>query len=138
MVEKPGRGPGPEGFRMEESEAARLRSRLQERRRPPRHRRGETFLRGPIPLAWLEALTDLESARSSGKLLHTGLALWFRAGIENRRRFRVPTPQLRRFGVGRKSARRCLQVLADGGLIQVIERRFGRAPVIELCDPLGR
>ena len=56
----------------------RLRSRLERIRpaRPPGPAKGERFLKGPVPLAWLEA-----AARLPGKSLHAGIALWYAAGL---------------------------------------------------------
>ena len=55
---------------------------------PPRHRQGEAFLKGPIPMAWLAL-----AARLPGRALHMGLVLWYWAGITKRR---VVAPSLSR------------------------------------------
>jgi hypothetical protein len=66
------------------------------RTRLPRHRAGEEFLRGPIPLAWL-----LRACRLSPKALAVALALWFKAGMSKNSPEVVASPGLlRRFGVG--------------------------------------
>jgi hypothetical protein len=39
-------------------------------KKPPRHRSGEKFLKGPIPLLWL-----IQAGRLPGKALHVGLLL---------------------------------------------------------------
>ena len=46
-------------------------------KRPPRHRSGEKFLKGPVPMAWLERAFVLP-----GKALHVALLLWFKAGCQ--------------------------------------------------------
>lgn len=37
---------------------------------------GKTFLKGPIPLPWLQG-----AARLPGKALHVGVVLWFLSGL---------------------------------------------------------
>src|SRR5690349_905634 len=44
-------------------------------RRPPRHRRGETFLKGPIPWSWWAT-----ACRLRGSALQVASAVRFRAG----------------------------------------------------------
>ena len=48
--------------------------------RPPRHRSGEKFLKGPIPWAWLQRAFLLP-----GKALHVALLLWREAGCRRSR-----------------------------------------------------
>ena len=68
---------------------------------------GERFLKGPVPLPWLET-----AARLPGKSLHTGVALWYVAGLT-----RSPTVPLsniagERFGLDRNAKYRALEWLA--------------------------
>ena len=63
-----------------------------ERKKPPRHRVGEKFLKGPIPYAWLSRASELQ-----GKTLHVGLAIWFLAGVTNSRTVKLPQLILGRF-----------------------------------------
>ena len=49
-------------------------------KRPPRHRPGEAFLKGPIPWRWLVA-----AARLPGKALQVSLLLWKEAGCRKSR-----------------------------------------------------
>ena len=44
-------------------------------KRPPRHKPGEKFLKGPVPWQWVEA-----ASRLPGKALAVGLAAWREAG----------------------------------------------------------
>jgi hypothetical protein len=100
-----------------------------ERRRQQRCRVQGEFLRGPIPLPWLE-----QAARLPGKALAVALALWFRAGVTSSRSdLRVSGKLLERFGVGRKAGYCALRSLEDAGLICVL-RAPGRCPVVELLD----
>jgi hypothetical protein len=99
------------------------------RARPPRHAKGESFLKGPIPLAWLEA-----AARLPGRSLHAGLALWYAAGLT--RSAVVPLSNLSgvRFGLDRNAKYRALEWLEGAGLVKV-ERKLGRAPVVTILQP---
>ena len=94
--------------------------------RLPRPRKGEHFLKGPVPLPWLEA-----AARLPGKSLHTGVALWYVAGLT-----RSPTVALSnlsggKFGLDRNAKYRALAWLESAGLVRV-ERKLGRAPVVTI------
>jgi hypothetical protein len=99
------------------------------RLRPPRHAKGESFLKGPIPLAWLEA-----AARLPGRSLHAGLALWYAAGLTGSAV--VPLSNLSgvRFGLDRNAKYRALEWLEGAGLVKV-ERKLGRAPVVTILQP---
>ena len=97
----------------------------------PRHKAGDHFLKGPVPLVWLEA-----AARLPGKSLHAGVALWYAAGLT--RSASVPLSNISgvRFGLDRNAKYRALSWLEAAGLIRV-ERKLGRAPVVTLvcADP---
>ena len=92
--------------------------------RPPGPAKGERFLKGPVPLAWLEA-----AARLPGKSLHAGIALWYAAGLA--RSASVSNLSGVRFGLDRNAKYRALAWLEEAGLITV-ERKLGRAPVVTL------
>ena len=98
-------------------------------RRSPGVRKGERFLKGPIPLAWLET-----AARLPGRSLHAGVALWYAAGLT--RSISVPLSNIsgQRFGLDRNAKYRALSWLEKAGLI-VVERKLGRAPVVTLVVP---
>jgi hypothetical protein len=97
--------------------------------KPPTPTKGDPFLKGPIPLTWLEAAACLP-----GKSLHAGLALWFAAGLA--RSASVPLSNISgvRFGLDRSAKYRALAWLEKAGLITV-ERKLGRAPVVTLLSP---
>src|SRR5262245_56577516 len=80
-------------------------------RRPPRHRQGEKFLKGPIPWTWLERALPLP-----GKALHVALLLWREAGCRRCRTVRFCLRGALPAGLSRQSARRGLRRLADAGL----------------------
>jgi len=97
-------------------------------RTPPRPRRGEHFLKGPIPLDWLSA-----AARLPGKSLHVGIALWFMGGLQKSRVVPLSNITSLRFGLDRNAKYRALAWLEEAGLIAV-ERKLGRAPIVTLND----
>jgi len=96
--------------------------------KPPHHRHGEKFLKGPVPLSWLSG-----AARLPGKALHVGVVLWFLAGLKNARTVSLPNGVLRLFGVDRSAKYRALGWLEQAGLVSV-ERHPGRNPAVTLLD----
>ena len=94
-----------------------------------RPRRGEHFLKGPVPLRWLQT-----AARLPGKSLHTGVALWYVAGLT--RSSSVPLSNIAgdKFGLDRNAKYRALAWLEGAGLVRV-ERKLGRAPVVAILTP---
>src|SRR5262245_1658984 len=96
-------------------------------KKPPRHRPGEWFLRGPIPWPWIEAAAALP-----GRTLALSLCLWREAG---RRRARTVRLCLGRAGLGLSlyAARRALRSLESAGLVSV-RRQPGRGLQVTLLD----
>ncbi len=94
-------------------------------RRPPRHKPGEKFLKGPVPWRWVETAAALP-----GKALAVGLAAWKEAGC---RGVRTVPLNLSALAVPRRTAHRGLAALAGAGLVSV-ERRTGRPPLVTLLD----
>ncbi len=97
-------------------------------RRLPGPRPGEKFLRGPIPLPWLQ-----KAAALPGKVLALSLALWFQAGVTKSGVVQVGRKLAARFGVGRNAAARCLKLLEDAGLVAV-DRHPGRCHSITILE----
>jgi len=95
---------------------------------PLRHKQHEKFLKGPIPLNWIE-----KAARQPGKALHIGIELWFWSGVKRCRRIALTMSRLSRLGVSRYSAYRALAALERVGLVSVI-RHSGRKPVVTILD----
>lgn len=95
---------------------------------PPRHRAGEQFLKGPIPLLWLQ-----KAATLSGKTLAVSLALWFKAGLTRNRVVHLTHNLAERLSVGRRATARCLKLLEDANLVTV-ERHQGRCPVVTILE----
>jgi hypothetical protein len=101
---------------------------IREKKTPPRHRTGEKFLKGPIPLNWLSRASQLK-----GKSLQVGLSLWFLAGLTNSKTVKLPQSTLCEFGVNRQCKYRALQWLEDAKLISV-KVDVGQAPLVTLRD----
>ncbi len=97
-------------------------------KKPPRHRQGEKFLKGPIPWAWLERVFPLP-----GKALHVALLLWREAGFRRNRTVPLCLSGSLPSGLNRQSARRGLRQLAKAGLVS-LRRRPGRGLEVTLND----
>lgn len=83
-------------------------------------------MKGPVPLAWLEA-----AARLPGKSLHAGIALWYAAGLLRSASIPLSNVSGHRFGCDRNAKYRALAWLEGAGLVKV-ERKLGRAPVVTI------
>jgi hypothetical protein len=99
------------------------------KKRAPRHKAGEKFLGGPVPLSWLAS-----AAKLPGKALHVTVALWFFAGLRATHQINFPMRWLKTvFGVNRTSAYRGLVALEKVGLVSVLRHR-GRASIVTLLE----
>jgi hypothetical protein len=96
--------------------------------KPPRHKKGEKFLKGPVPLSWLASAAQLP-----GKSLHLGIVLWFLAGLKNTRSVSLSSSVLQRFGVDRSAKRRALSQLETAGLVSV-HRHSGCNPLVTILS----
>jgi hypothetical protein len=114
----------PNQFRLPESMTAPI----PPSSRPPRHRPGEKFLKGPIPWAWLDS-----AGRLPGKALAVGLLLWKRAGVARKRTIRLCLANSRALGLNRDSARRGIRALERANLVEV-RRRPGQALDVTILE----
>lgn len=96
----------------------------------PRHRTGEKFLKGPIPLDWLSRAMKLP-----GKALHVADILWFYSGIKRSAEIPLSLSKLKKFGITRTSAARALRNLEEAGLVTV-DRKQGRKAVVRLLPAI--
>jgi hypothetical protein len=87
-------------------------------------RQSARYLRGPVPLAWLQTAACLP-----GRALQVGLALWYLVGVTKSATVSLSSVRLARFGVNRSAKRRALAALAGAGLI-TIDQVLGRNPMI--------
>ena len=90
-------------------------------------RRGE-FLKGPVPIAWVERACAL-----GGKAAALAWALRFKAGMSSNRPIPATPRLLERFGMSSRSAYRALASLESAGLITV-QRRRGASPLVTVLD----
>jgi hypothetical protein len=122
----------PDTFRAPEEidlDAARKRP----SKKPPHHRKGEEFLKGPIPWAWLRRAMPLP-----GKALSIAMLLWKEAGIRNQRTVKINLSALAGFSLTRATARRGLRALALANLVTV-KHRPGQTLEVTLLEsePFG-
>jgi hypothetical protein len=116
-----------ERLRLPEGQA--VKSGRSARTRPPRHRTGERFLKGPIPWSWLA-----RAARQPGKALHVAIAAWHQAAMARSATVPLSLSDLAGdLGVLRDAARRGLEALEAAGLVRV-ERCAGRRPLVTILD----
>ena len=97
-------------------------------RRALKFARGQRFLKGPIPWAWL-----MRAAELPGRGLHTTIALWFLSGLTKSSTVRLGGRPLTELGVDRHSKYRSLRHLENAGLIRVTRMR-GKNPTVTLLD----
>jgi hypothetical protein len=98
-------------------------------KRLPRHKRGEWFIKGPIPGDWVG-----RAAALPGKALHVALAVWLAASLGRGRVAKLTGKGLARFGVRPDAGRRALATLQTAGLVKV-DRGAGRCPVVTIIEP---
>lgn len=91
----------------------------------PRNIRGR-FLRGPVPLDWLE-----QAAKLPGRALHAGVALWFLNGFQQAGTVKARPSVFRDFGLDRHASYRALHQLEKAGLVCLV-RKKGAAPLVTL------
>lgn len=116
-------------FDLEQLTFTQSKSRLGLKKKVPPHlkQRGK-FLKGPIPLEWLNKAANLP-----GKSLHVALALRFWAGIKKTQTVVLSNIALNSFGITRYSKKRALKNLELAGLV-IVERHTGRAPIVTILD----
>jgi hypothetical protein len=87
-------------------------------------RRGDRFLRGPIPMPWLR-----RAASQPGKALAVGIEVLHLVGMKKTMRVALNLSRMRDAGVSRWTASRGLAALEKAGLVAV-KRHPGRRPVV--------
>lgn len=85
------------------------------------------FIKGPIPLEWVE-----RAARLPGRSLHVALALWYLAGLKRSMTVSVSNRALESFGIDRFAKRRALDWMEKAGLVRV-EKVNGRSPTVTIA-----
>jgi len=109
-----------EVFRLPQSRPRSIKTKV------PHHRKGERFLKGPIPWRWLQL-----AMRLPGKSFVVGIGLWYLAGLG---KSGCVAYSARKVGLPRNTVYRGLRRLEGAGLVAV-ERAAGRSPRVTILDP---
>ncbi len=96
--------------------------------RAPKPRRGERFLKGPVPWDWL-----CEAAKLPGKALHVAVVLWHVSGLTRSRDVRLEQRHLKSFGLGRKAVYAGLKAMQNLGLVG-LKKKTGSRPTVTILD----
>lgn len=98
-----------------------------QRNRKPKRVSSQLFLRGPIPINWLE-----QAAKLSASCFMVGVCLWWIRGLESGAPVKLTRTRLSRFNLkNRNTVSRALRKLETAGLISV-ERKCGRSPIVQI------
>src|SRR5688572_10076790 len=102
---------------------------LKPNKRPPRHRQGKKFLRGPIPWDWIQ-----HAMRLSPQCWIVGTHLWFQAGCKRTRTVLFCQTWGEPLGISFYTMRRAIRRMERAGLIS-IERRPGHGLTVTILYP---
>ena len=84
---------------------------------------------GPVLWEWV-----CQAGRLPGKSLWVALVLCRESDMKRSRQIEVSTSYMSKLGIPRSTAKRCMQVLEQAGMIWV-ERRTGRKSLVTLLHP---
>jgi len=84
------------------------------------------FLKGPIPMQWLNV-----AGRLPGKALHAAIVIWHLAGLMKSHEIGFSYKLLADIGVGRHSGYKALRDLEQAELISCV-RHSGRCPIVTI------
>jgi hypothetical protein len=98
------------------------------KKRLPRPRKREWFLKGPVPWSWLARAMALP-----GKALAVGLILWREKGWQKQRTVHFSLARAAGDGIPRTTARRAIRALERAGLVKIL-RKPGRGLEVTLLD----
>ena len=96
--------------------------------RVPRHKPGELFLKGPVPLDWIERCLG-----AGHKAANVAFTLWFKANMNDCSTVRLTDQLLKRFCVTAETGRNVLKKMEEVGLVSV-DRKRGRGPDVTILD----
>ena len=94
----------------------------------PKPKKGERFLKGPIPLNWLTIASKLP-----GKALHVALVIWYLGSLTKNRTIKLSIKECSKFGVKRNAVYRALTALESAKLVSV-KRKLGRCSIVTVMD----
>jgi hypothetical protein len=86
------------------------------------------FIKGPIPLAWLDQVL-----LTGGRGLNVALAIWYQVGLKKSNTITLPRTTTRLFRVTRNNVWRALKRMEETRLI-FVTRRKGRLSHITVLD----
>lgn len=92
------------------------------------HFNAKPFIKGPIPLDWLN-----RAAKLNGKSLNVAMAIWWLAGMSEGKPFKLTAKALRSLHVSDDTACDCLNRIEEAGLIHV-NRNPGQRPSIRIKE----
>jgi hypothetical protein len=92
----------------------------------PKHREGERFIKGPIPLDWIKVASRCGYCAEA-----VGLLLWYASGLQRSNPCKLTPSILAELHVHPRTARRVLERFQEGGLVSVVFHR-GRSPLVTL------
>jgi hypothetical protein len=95
----------------------------------PRHRKGQAFIKGPIPFEWMRI-----ASRCGGRGTDVGLLLWYAAGWQRKNPVKLTASISKQLGVHPKTVKRVLVKMEQCGLIEA-EFHRGRSPLVTLLRP---
>ena len=101
------------------------------RDQPRRSKRSQQFLKGPVPMPWLDRAANLP-----GKALAVGLAIWRLSGAMKSPTVRLSNTEVKYLGVDRFAKARALRLLQEAGLLAVQQKR-GQLPLVTLLNVSG-
>lgn len=84
------------------------------------------FIKGPLPLDWMQ-----QAARLPGKTLQVSLALWYLSGLHKSSTVKLASKHLNAMGVSRDAKYEALARLQAAGLVSV-DQKPGQAPIVTL------
>ncbi len=89
-------------------------------------RRGDLFIKGPIPMAWISSAANLP-----GKSILVALAFFWLAGMKQQQKVKITRQALELFNVSDDAYRDALIRLEQAGLIKV-SRAQGQRALVEI------
>jgi len=85
------------------------------------------FVKGPIPLGWLERCAGLGLSH-----LKIGLAIWYLVGMSGSHTVRLTTTARRKLLVSPRWLSKSLKEMKEAGLIRIERMGLGRVPEVTL------
>jgi len=92
------------------------------------HFQSEPFLKGPIPISWLNQVSSLP-----GKTLHVALAIRWLSDMNNGKPIKLTRKALQLFSVSTDAALDAIKRMENAGLIKV-QRLPGQRAIIEIVS----